>query len=83
MNATKHLKIFLEYFQEHNQTLENIFCRTKYNQCKNIYVQYIGCSVYITPLRHGRMHIWLNLDLTRGTAVSKGKGSCSWYVLKV
>ena len=31
--------------------------------------------MYITPLRHGGMHKWLNLDLTRGVVVSKGKGS--------
>ena len=31
--------------------------------------------VYITPLRHGRMHKWLNLDFTRGMAVRKGRGN--------
>ena len=29
--------------------------------------------MYITPLRHGGMHKWLNLDLTRGLVVSKGE----------
>ena len=47
-NATKHLKnIFLEYFQEYNQTLESIFYRTKHKQCKSTYVQCISCFVYI------------------------------------
>ena len=32
-------------------------------------------SMYITPLRHGRMHKWWNLDLTREVVVSKGRGS--------
>ena len=32
-------------------------------------------DLYITPLRHERMHIWLNLDPTRGMVVSKGRES--------
>ena len=30
---------------------------------------------YITTLRHGRMHKWLNLDFTRGATVRNGRGS--------
>ena len=28
--------------------------------------------VYITPLRHGRMYEWLNLDYTRRAAMRQG-----------
>ena len=29
--------------------------------------------MYITPLRHERMHEWLNPDLTRGATVREGR----------
>ena len=31
--------------------------------------------MYITPFSHERMHMWLDLDPTRGMAVTKGKGN--------
>ena len=31
--------------------------------------------LYITPLRHGRMHMWMDLDPILGATVSKGRGS--------
>ena len=33
------------------------------------------------PLRHGRMHKWLNLDLTRGVVVCMGRGSVGKGIL--
>ena len=35
----------------------------------------IWYNLYTTPLRHGRMHMWLDLDPTSGMVVSKGRGS--------
>ena len=32
-------------------------------------------KMYITPLRHGRMRKWLNLDSTRGATVREGRVS--------
>ena len=44
-------------------------------------------GLYITPLRHGRMRKWLNLDPTCEAAVregriSVGKENLSWSMLK-
>ena len=44
-------------------------------------------KVYITPLRHERMRMWLDLDPTCGMAVTKGrealaKRSYSWSMPK-
>ena len=36
---------------------------------------YLFNHMYITPFSHERMHMWLDLDPTRGMAVTKGKGN--------
>ena len=40
---------------------------------KNKLMGLVNEKVYITPLRHERMRMWLDLDPTCGMAVTKGR----------